>query len=327
MNNIAIIDIGSNSVRIRISSNGNVFFRDTITTRLAEGMKDGKLAYKSVIRTFEGLDRLIFKAKKCGADIFAFATAAVRNSVDGKEFTDEFFCRYGIAVDVLSGEAESETGINGAIGNGDGLVIDVGGASTEIAVRENGKIVYAHSVPVGAVLLTDNAGKDFEKAKAFLAPIVGGFGIVPKIGCDGSGEKASVNTSGSFESSGEHLCDGAGGSDCSGGKVYAIGGTATSISFMMSGDRAYDRDKNHGRIIDSNALATFCGLLYSMTSEEIEKRFNVPKKRAEIIHSGALILSTVLGYIGSDYAIVSENDNLEGYYDFVTGKKYGEAQK
>ena len=310
MTNIAIIDIGSNSVRIRISSNGNVFFRDTITTQLAKDMKDGKLCYKSVIRTFEGLDRLIFKAKECSAEVFAFATAAVRNSVDGKDFTDEFFRRYGFKVDVLSGEAESETGINGAIGNGDGTVIDVGGASTEIAVKENGKIVYARSVPVGAVVLTDNAQRDLEKAKAFLAPIIEKFGCVPKVGFSGESDKAG---------------------DCiignGGGKVYAIGGTATSISFMMSGDKAYDRDRNHGRILGGKALSDFCELLYSMTSEEIESRFCVPKKRADIIHSGALILSTVLKYIGSERAIVSENDNLEGYYNYIIGRKYGETQK
>lgn len=309
MTNIAIIDIGSNSVRIRISSNGNVFFRDTVTTQLAKDMAGGKLAYKSVIRTFEGLDRLIFKAEECNAEIFAFATAAVRNSTDGKEFTDEFFRRYGVEVDVLSGEAESETGINGAIGNGDGTVIDVGGASTEIAVKTNDKIVYARSVPVGAVVLTDNAQRDFEKAKAFLAPIIEKFGDVPKVGCSGAIDKA-----------GDRIIGNA-------GKVYAIGGTATSISFMMSGDKTYDRDRNHGRLIDGKALFDFCELLYSMTSEEIENRFRIPKKRADIIHSGALILSTVLGYIGSDRAIVSENDNLEGYYEYIMGKKYGETQR
>lgn len=309
MTNIAIIDIGSNSVRIRISSNGNVFFRDTITTQLAKDMRDGKLCYKSVIRTFEGLDRLIFKAKECDAKIFAFATAAVRNSTDGKDFTDEFFRRYGVEPDVLSGEAESETGINGAIGNGDGTVIDVGGASTEIAVKTNGKIVYARSVPVGAVVLTDNAQRDLEKAKAFLTPIIEKFGDVPKVVFSGESDKTD-----------DHIIG-------NGGKVYAIGGTATSISFMMSGDKTYDRDRNHGRILGGKALFDFCELLYSMASEEIESRFRIPKKRADIIHSGALILSTVLGYIGSDCAIVSENDNLEGYYEYIMGKKYGKTQR
>lgn len=308
MTNIAIIDIGSNSVRIRISSNGNVFFRDTVTTQLAKDMAGGKLAYKSVIRTFEGLDSLILKAKECNAEIFAFATAAVRNSTNGKDFTDEFFRRYGFEVDVLSGEAESETGINGAIGNGDGTVIDVGGASTEIAVKTNGKIVYARSVPVGAVVLTDNAQRDLEKAKAFLTPIIEKFGDVP------------VCFSGESYKAGDRIIG-------NGGKVYSIGGTATSISFMMSGDITYDRDRNHGRLIGSKALFDFCELLYSMTSEEIENRFRIPKKRADIIHSGTLILSTVLGYIGSDCAIVSENDNLEGYYEYIMGKKYGETQK
>ena len=283
MSSIAIIDIGSNSVRIRISSGGKVFFRETITTQLAKDMSDSMLSDRSIIRTFDGLDKLIFSAKEHNAKIYAFATAAVRNSKNGNVFTEEFYKRYSFNIDVISGELESKIGINGAIGGADnGTVIDVGGASSEIAVKQNGKIVYAHSVPIGAVLLTDLCGNDKEKAKNLLGEYINEYKKVP------------------FS-----------------GNLYAIGGTATSLSTMIYGDKKYDRELNHGRKVLMDKLAEFTDYLYTASVEELTNNFAIGEKRALVIHSGAMIILSVMQYLNADCYIVSENDNLEGYYDYI----------
>lgn len=283
MSSIAIIDIGSNSVRIRISSGGKVFFRETITTQLAKDMSDNMLSDRSIIRTFDGLDKLIFSAKEHNAKIYAFATAAVRNSKNGNVFTEEFYKRYSFNIDVISGELESKIGINGAIGGADnGTVIDVGGASSEIAVKQNGKIVYAHSVPIGAVLLTDLCGNDKEKAKNLLGEYINEYKKVP------------------FS-----------------GNLYAIGGTATSLSTMIYGDKKYDRELNHGRKVLMDKLAEFTDYLYTASVEELTNNFAIGEKRAFVIHSGAMIILSVMQYLNADCYIVSENDNLEGYYDYI----------
>ena len=283
MSSIAIIDIGSNSVRIRISSGGKVFFRETITTQLAKDMSDNMLSDRSIIRTFDGLDKLIFSAKEHNAKIYAFATAAVRNSKNGNVFTEEFYKRYSFNIDVISGELESKIGINGAIGGADnGTVIDVGGASSEIAVKQNGKIVYAHSVPIGAVLLTDLCGNDKEKAKNLLGEYINEYKKVP------------------FS-----------------GNLYAIGGTATSLSTMIYGDNKYDREVNNGRKVLMDKLAEFADYLYTASVEELTNNFAIGEKRALVIHSGAMIILSVMQYLNADCYIVSENDNLEGYYDYI----------
>jgi len=289
MANKAIIDIGSNSVRIRISADGNVLLRDSVTTQLSKDAKNGKLSYKSINRTFKGLDKLISEAKKYNAEIYPFATAAVRNSENGKAFCSDFYNRYGLNVDVLSGERESEAGIIGAIGDEDGLVIDVGGASSEIAVRKNGKTVYAHSIPIGAVVLSDITNKNLHAAKAIVDEKIKEYGIVPEV---------------------------------SRKRVFLIGGTATSLSFMLYGDKVYDREKNHGRTIITAELEKLTEILYSLSPSEIMNRYYLQRKRASIIHSGALIVLSVLRYIGADSATVSENDNLEGYYNYVIGGNY-----
>lgn len=285
MTNVAIIDIGSNSVRVRISSDGKVLFRQTITTQLSKNIQNKRLCAESVARTFSGIDELVSRAKEYGATVYAFATAAVRNTENGKEFAQEFYKRYNVALDVVSGETEGALGINGALNGADGTVIDVGGGSSEIAVKINGKIVYDHSLADGAVTLTDLFGKNREGARAYLKKRLNEYGDLPKTD-----------------------------------DVYLIGGTATSLSYMLSGDSEYDREKNHGRIITLAALDEFTDLLYSKTAEDIKREFNVNAKRAEIIHSGSAIISEILRFMNKEKAVVSENDNLEGYYQYIIGE-------
>ena len=166
--NVAIIDIGSNSVRIRISCEGKVFYRNTITTQLAKDISCGLLNEQSVKRTFLALDELIERANKENAQIYAFATAAVRNAVNGKAFCAQFFTRYNIELDVLSGKDEAQMGILGALQGGNGCVIDVGGASSELVIANNNRIVYAHSMQLGAVVLTDLCAKNIYDANLMI---------------------------------------------------------------------------------------------------------------------------------------------------------------
>lgn len=278
---LAVIDIGSNSVRIRISAGQNVLYRDTVTTQLSKGMTDGILSYSAINRTLDGLSQLFSAAKNHNAEVHAFATAAVRNSKNGGEFTRLVREKFGVDIDVVSGERESELGIIGALGGADGTVLDVGGASSEIAVCTHGKIVYKHSLAIGAVTLTDLCGKDSEKTLNTLDELIQEYGKVP---CDGT--------------------------------LYLIGGTATSLAFMLYGDRVYDREKNHGRIISRDRLQELTGKLFVLSKQDIINEYKIKPERADIIHSGALIILSVMEYLGKTSAVVSENDNLEGYAKF-----------
>ncbi|MBQ7407701.1 MAG: hypothetical protein IJW13_00280 [Clostridia bacterium] len=284
--NIAIIDIGSNSVRERISSNGKVFFRKVITTQLAKNRQNGILDKVSICRTFEALDLLVKKATDCNAQIFAFATAAVRNASNQGEFCSEFFSRYGITLDVLSGDKEAQIGLLGALDGGDGTVIDVGGASTEIITSVGGQIVYSHSMQEGAVSLTDRCGKNFNEAKDYLSEKIKEFEGV--------------------------ICH---------KKAVAIGGTANTVAFILSNLTTYDREKTNGFILKKEVLEQKTAELYSLAAEQIEQTYRVEKLRAQVIHSGALLLLNCLNVTKCDKIILTENDNLEGYYMLKTGGK------
>ncbi len=290
---IAIIDIGSNSVRIRISQGEEVIFRKVITTQLARGKKDGKLQKESVERTFKGLDDLFEKAKENGAKVLAFATAAVRNSSCAQEFCQSFFERYGVELDVISGETEAEMGILGALSGDDGCVIDVGGASSEVVIAKNGMITYAYSMPIGAVTLTDQCGKDIEKARAVIAREIA---KLPPL---------SVAT----------------------GRVYSIGGTSNNLAFILSKEPVFCREKTSGFILNVADMDELVNDLYKIDEQEIARKYKIKDMRAKVLHSGALILANLFDFVGAKRVIMTEDDNIEGYYlAKIKGKRY-EKQK
>lgn len=287
-----IIDIGSNSVRKQVFTGGKILLREVITCQLSLGMKNQKLAYESINRTFTALDKLILSEKQSKTQneikFLAFATACVRNSENGKEFCEKFFNRYGFNLDVLSGDEEAETGILGALSGANGTVIDVGGASSEIAVACCGKITYTHSMQDGAVTLTDAFNKDFQSANEYLKKIQAEFVGLQVVS-----------------------------------PVYAIGGTANTLAFIGAGLTEYDAEKSEGYILTVGELENRVNQFYALTSEQIVQKFHVDKKRANVIHSGALILLSLVKYLKVDKIILTENDNIYGYYlKKIEGKSY-----
>ena len=292
-----IIDIGTNSVRIMVCSNGNVLLRDKITTQLAKGLENKKLAYKSINRTLEGIKALIERAEnlpviKSGnkrINYFAFATAAVRNSENGGDFCAAALNECNIKIDVLSGEREAVLGLSGALKGRDGAILDVGGGSTEVSVAKNGKVVFSKSVPLGAVVLSDicpkNKQKAIEKADAFIS----GFGNF------GGAE---------FENG---LC--------------GIGGTSNTLAYISCGARVYDREKQDGRVLTAEKLNEYLNEFFALTAEDLAKKYNVDIKRANVLPFGAAIIYCVLKRAGLKSFVMTEGDNLEGYLLYLNGVK------
>lgn len=277
---IAILDVGSNSVRERVSDGDKVLFRAMETTQLARGMSQKKiLPPESINRTLDGIAALIDKARALGATrFFAFATAAVRNADNGSDFTSAFKTRFGFNLDVIDGEKEAGLGLLGAFAGADGAVIDVGGASTELAVKSAGKI-FAASVQIGAVGLTDMFGKDRNAVYACALEYARQFSALPQ------------------------------------SREYrAIGGTANTLAFIISGLKEYNREKTDGVKLFSSRLDEIIEVFYSLEADEIAKKFNISPLRADVVPAGSLILKAVMQTLSLNSLVLAENDNLEGYY-------------
>lgn len=275
----SVIDIGSNSVRLLLWADGCSLDKKIYTTRLGEGIAFSPVLREDAMqRTAEAIGMCLQEAKRFGADrVYAFATAAVRSAENGKQFVQTVFGRFGIQIDVLSGEKEAELGMLGALEGRDGGIVDVGGASTEITVGVGGEIIYAVSADVGAVKLKDACGEDRAALQKYIDGALSVYGNVP---------------------------------EC---RLYAIGGTATSLCALEYEVEPYDPALIDGRILTAEAVLRWAGRLLSMPQAERLALKGMDKPRADILGGGALLLGSVLRHIGQEEITVSEKDNLEGF--------------
>ena len=274
----AIIDVGSNSVRLMTLADGKVLYKTLETTRLGEGIAQTPVLKKEAIeRTALAVFAFYKKAKTEGAkSVYAFATAAVRSAENGDAFVKRVKELCPLAVDVVSGEREAELGILGAL-TGDGAVLDIGGASTELVVRKEGEIVYKKSLDIGVVRLKDACGDRIELLKETCKNFAAKFSDAP------------VKT------------------------AVAIGGTATTIGAVAAGLKEYSSEKVTGVKISANKMRELSKTLLSMPVEEIEKIPCVLKNRADIIGGGVTLLSAIMEELGLLEVTISDADNLEGY--------------
>ena len=281
-----VIDIGSNSVRLLMASDGKTLYKDLQTTRLGEGLAlTGSLGAAAMHRSAFAVRDFKEQALREGAaEVFAFATAAVRSAKNGSDFVRLVKDTAGLNVDVISGEEEAAIGLAGALGGADGGIIDVGGGSTELTVRVGGKIVRAVSVDVGAVRLYDLCGRDRQKlcltAREKLRPLQGACGV----------------------------------------PVCGIGGTATSLGALALGLMRYDPRKVDAFVLTADKTDELIEWIFARSSEEIARQSCLPLRRAEIIGGGAVLIRESMRLLSLLQLTVSERDNLEGYLLRRTGQ-------
>ena len=277
---ISAIDIGSNSVRLATFEGGKTLYKRLCTTRLGEGLaSSGKISPEAMARTANAVKDFYLTAKSENAQkVYAFATAAVRSASNGGDFLNCVKELCGLDISVLSGEEEAECGILGALGNSDGGIIDIGGASTEITLRTNGKTVYAKSVNIGAVRLFDGAGRDRAALQKIINEKVAEFGKI----------------------------------DASNFKMYAIGGTATRLASVKHNLKEYKPEITDGTAL---SLSEVDNLAHRLLTESVEhiKATTICGKSSEIMGGGTLLLSEIMRALNINTVTVSEKDNLEGF--------------
>ena len=163
-NNLAIIDLGSNSCRLRItkildSGKTELVRYEKEYVRLSENMGSAKvLQPEPMNRTINAL--LKFKAICADLDnvrLIAVATAAVRQAVNQAEFLKRVQQEVGINFTIISGEREAYldyVGVSRTLKIENGLIIDTGGASMEMILVDQGQAEELVSLPIGSVLLS-----------------------------------------------------------------------------------------------------------------------------------------------------------------------------
>ncbi len=285
MEKIAVLDIGSNSVRLLLAD-GEREEQLLETTRLGQGVDKRRLEEAAVARTVEAIERFCARARQWGAvRIVAFATSAVRDAENRDVLLDALLARCGLRVEVVPGEKEAQLAYLGAAEGRRALVLDIGGASTELVAGE-GKVERAASLQVGAVRLLNRFGQDRAAATAFLDELFAAW---------------------------RDEFDGFAGALCLG-----VGGTITTLAAMEQRLAAYDPRRVHGYVLTRAAVRAWVDEMWDLPAQA--RVFpGLTRQRADIIAHGALILERFQGAFGQNAVCASVGDNLRGYWLFAQG--------
>ena len=275
----AVLDIGSNSVRMLLHLDG----RETLeleTTRLGQGVADRLLQAQPVARTIEAIGRFCGEARAAGAEkICAFATSAVRDARNREALLEPVKRLCGVEIDVIPGQIEAELAYMGAAQGRRACVIDIGGASTELVAGE-GSVRKAVSLQVGAVRLKERCGQDRAAAEAFLTELFS----AQKVGFSAWADAPFLG----------------------------IGGTLTTLAAMQQGLKIYDEKRVHGYALTHETVLDWVDKLWDLP---VEQRVfpGLKPTRADIIAHGALIAERFMAAFGRAQIVVSTGDNLHGY--------------
>lgn len=290
---IAVVDLGSNSVRLflcdGIDASGPRGERTTTVVGLRRGAApDGALAEDALARLDECLARYAAPLARFGPDrVVAVGTSAVRDASNRDRVAAILRERLGADLTVLDGRQEALCSFAGArLGAptaGEIMVMDIGGASTELVRGGPGGPAGAVSLQLGAVRQTEQHLASDPPSAAELAALREEAGALVR------GALATI-----------------------GGPAPAVGvaGTITTLAAIDLG--AYDPERVHGHRLGLEVIRRITGELAAMP---VARRREVPglePARAGVIVAGAVIAVAVLEESGLGEMSVSERDLLDG---------------
>src|SRR5713226_3315882 len=171
---IAVIDIGSNSVRLVVyeglTRSPTPIFNEKVLCGLGrEVQSTGLLAPDAVEKALTALRRFRLLCDRIEVpQLLVIATAACRDASNGRAFIAEAerVCRTKVAV--LSGKREAELSALGVVSGfhrPDGIVGDLGGGSLELTDIRGHRVKPGVTLPLGGLALQDISSKSVKKAE------------------------------------------------------------------------------------------------------------------------------------------------------------------
>lgn len=287
-----VIDVGSNTIRLCIYDiEGNKItslFNNKTTAGLIGYVNDGELSQKGIKKACNVLSTYKEMASRAHVkNLYVFATASLRNIANTKEAVSEIENATGLDIDVLSGYEEAVLDFEGAASAmklEDGVMVDIGGGSTEILVFKKGKIKDAVSLDFGSLSMYKTyVSKLFPKGSEKKA-------IKKKV----ESELKEVR----FLRKGEHK------------KMIGIGGTIRAVKKFNNERFGMEREND---IIPVGNLKILLGELKDEEKQILNKILRVAPDRIHTLIPGMIILDSICRYCGCEEIIMSGFGVREGY--------------
>lgn len=271
----AAIDIGSNTTRILVAEpqDGQLtkVMEQRAYTRIGKS-KDGKgrISPEKIDEVAEVVETQVRLAREVGADSFrAVATAAIRDSKNGKKVASAISDRAGVPIEIVSEREEGRLAFIGAtkaLGHPTGgriAVVDVGGGSTEISIGTIADGVEdVMSWPIGSGLLADEligsdppSASEIRKVRDRVDDVFSDVEIEPPE------------------------------------QVVAVGGSATSLRSLT------------GVVLEYETLERGIRVLCGDDSTVVARQFELDPVRVRILPTGVLILERISELLGQPLQI------------------------
>ncbi|MGH2906752.1 MAG: Ppx/GppA phosphatase family protein [Solirubrobacterales bacterium] len=296
---VAAIDIGSNSTRLLLADveDGEIaeLSRRSIVTRLADRVDEtGVLGEEACERVYAAIGEYRDEFTAAGAQrVRGVATSAVREAANGADLQQEIARRFGVEIDVIGGDREAELTFIGAgtaapVGaGGRGVVIDIGGGSTEFIVGDDGALSFHVSTKIGAVRQSERHLHDDPPSEAQLVELTGAVTSI-----------IAESVPAEFRAGVTH--------------GVAVAGTPTVLASVDQQLEVFDPWKVHGYAITREACARMLKQLAALPLSERGNVTGLHPDRAPTIVAGAAILLASIDAFGLGAIEVSEHDILYG---------------
>ena len=297
MSQVAVIDCGTNSIRLLIAETSGSTIKEVIRTmeivRLGQGVDENKAFHPDAInRTLLAVKSFKEIIDKNKVDRIRFcATSATRDASNRNIFIDGVRDILNIQVEVIPGEEEAALSFTGATyqldqGSGPFLVVDIGGGSTEFVYGDK-KVISAKSVNIGCVRMSE---RHFTNQPPTMGQIASAI-VDIDIAITQAAVSVPINSAKS---------------------LIAVAGTATTVAAAALDLSKYDRDLIHLSKISADKVHKVAQMFQSMNKSEISALPYMHEGRVDVITAGSLVLSRVMAATGAVEFVASESDILDG---------------
>ena len=293
----AVIDIGSNSARLVIYQKSSKYGFHLICERKSK-VRIGEGAYEAsgylqpigIDRAYLALKEFIKTTQHYPiSKILCVATSALRDAPNGLEFTAWIKKELNLDIEIIDGQKEALFGAIAAqnlLPIQDGITVDIGGGSSDLALLKNSKIISTYSLNIGTVRLKElffDKEKPLAEARKFIKEELK---TLPR----------------EFKNK----------------QVIGIGGTARTLAKGIMKAKNYPLNTIHAFSYKVDDYIEYFKNI-SEAKPNLLKYLYIPKGRFDTIREGTLIWEEIIAHIEAEKVITSGVGVREGVFlhDFL----------
>ena len=286
---VAVIDIGSNSLRLviydRVRRSPRTLFNEKVMCGLGRNLEaSGRLDPDGVALARTNLQRFVTLARDIAVRrLDVLATAAVRDASDGRAFVSDIERRHRLRVQILSGEQEgrlSAFGVLAGIPAAGGIVGDLGGGSAELVPVAGGQVGAAATLPIGPLRLAGFADDERKLRDAIDKHLASVPWLATKV---------------------------------DGNTFYAVGGAWRALARIHMEQTRYPLHIIQQYTLSRGEAEDFLDLIARLSKKSLEKMTTVSRKRLDVVPIAARVLHRLLRRIAPKQLVFSAFGLREGH--------------